>query len=49
MSDENSEQRDELSLEELNAVNNLIMEGDHVDEMMIAEYNRKQQRLRLFT
>jgi hypothetical protein len=44
-----SEDKDEFSLEEINAVHNLIMEGDEVDQMLIAEYNRKQSRQRLLT
>jgi hypothetical protein len=36
-----SEEREDLSLEEQNAVNTLLQEGDQVDTMMIAEYNAK--------
>ncbi len=44
-----SEEREDLSLEEQNAVNTLLQEGDQVDTMMIAEYNAKMQRQRLMT
>ena len=44
-----SEGKDELFTDEMKAVNTLLMEGDQVDEMMIAEYNAKMQRQRLMT
>ena len=39
-----SEERDELFFEEQNAVNTLLMEGDQIDALMIADYNAKMQR-----
>jgi hypothetical protein len=44
-----SEGKDELFTDEMKAVNTLLMEGDQVDEMLIAEYNAKMQRQRLMT